>query len=152
MNGRSLCRLIRISWGDLPTMDATMILKSSAKHQHSPSPRCRERNSLIVSDAKQGIAFFVPSRSLTLTMIMGSCGTAGAAFFFSFFSFFSTVSVSTFLLSRLLSLSASCRGERSRRGDRAFLGDRDRERSRRVDRSLLGDRDRDRECERARGL
>lgn len=39
------------------------------------------------SDARQGIAAFVPSRSLTWTMIMGSPVGAGAAFF-SFFSFF----------------------------------------------------------------
>ena len=39
------------------------------------------------SDARQGIAAFVPSRSLTWTIIMGSPVGAGAAFF-SFFSFF----------------------------------------------------------------
>lgn len=38
------------------------------------------------SEARQGIAAFVPSRSLTWTIIMGSPVGAGAAFF-SFFSF-----------------------------------------------------------------
>lgn len=62
------------------------------------------------SEARQGIAAFVPSRSLTWTIIMASPLGAGAAFF-SFFSFlgFSAGSGSTDA-----SIGFSCAGDRGR--------------------------------------
>lgn len=50
--------------------------------------RRMRRGVLIGSDARHGIAAFVPRRSLTLTTIIGSADCAAAAAFFSLFSLF----------------------------------------------------------------
>lgn len=82
---------------------------------------------LIGSDARHGIAAFVPRRSLTLTTIMGSADWAAAMAFFSLFSFFlcrrssfSCCSVFSRPASPSLCLSPDRGASRSRslRGDR----------------------------------
>lgn len=72
------------------------------------------------SEAKQGIAAFVPRRSLTITVIIGSEGGAGAAAFFFFLSRRASSSgrprsrSPSRCLSRSRSASLSLRGDRPR--------------------------------------
>lgn len=91
------------------------------------------RGVLIGSDARHGIAAFVPKRSLTLTTIIGSADCAATAAFFSLFSLF---------LSRFSSFSSRSVRSRPRSSLRSPSPCRSPYRSESRSRSLRGERGR----------